>query len=306
VHGVKRRSSSINTARIDHIYQDPHTKKRSFILHYGDITDSLLVTRLVNQIKPNEIYNLAAQSHVAVSFESPEYTANADALGTLRILEAIRFNNLIKKTKFYQAGTSELFGRNEKTPQNEKTPFHPASPYGVAKLYSHWITINYRESYGMFACNGILFNHESPRRGETFVTKKVVQALCRIKFKIQKTLFLGNLYSKRDWGHAREYVEAMWLMLQQKNPEDFVISTGLQITIKQFVNLVLKELKMKVTWKGQGINEKAYDEKGNLIIACDKAYYRPLEVNSLLGSSKKAYKKLGWKPKTKVKKIKAD
>ena len=303
VHGVKRRSSSINTARIDHIYQDPHTKKRSFILHYGDITDSLLVTRLVNQIKPNEIYNLAAQSHVAVSFESPEYTANADALGTLRILEAIRFNNLIKKTKFYQAGTSELFGRNEKTPQNEKTPFHPASPYGVAKLYSHWITINYRESYGMFACNGILFNHESPRRGETFVTKKVVQALCRIKFKIQKTLFLGNLYSKRDWGHAREYVEAMWLMLQQKNPEDFVISTGLQINIKQFVNLVLKELKMNVIWRGHGINEKAYDEKGNLIIACDKAYYRPLEVNSLLGSSKKAYKKLGWKPKTKVKEL---
>ena len=303
VHGVKRRSSSINTARIDHIYQDPHTKKRSFILHYGDITDSLLVTRLVNQIKPNEIYNLAAQSHVAVSFESPEYTANADALGTLRILEAIRFNNLIKRTKFYQAGTSELFGRNEKTPQNEKTPFHPASPYGVAKLYSHWITINYRESYGMFACNGILFNHESPRRGETFVTKKVVQALCRIKFKIQKTLFLGNLYSKRDWGHAREYVEAMWLMLQQKNPDDFVISTGLQINIKQFVNLVLKELKIKVTWRGHGINEKAYDEKGNLIIACDKAYYRPLEVNSLLGSSKKAYKKLGWKPKTKVKEL---
>jgi GDPmannose 4,6-dehydratase len=303
VHGVKRRSSSINTARIDHIYQDPHTKKRSFILHYGDITDSLLVTRLVNQIKPNEIYNLAAQSHVAVSFESPEYTANADALGTLRILEAIRFNNLIKKTKFYQAGTSELFGRNEKTPQNEKTPFYPASPYGVAKLYSHWITINYRESYGMFACNGILFNHESPRRGETFVTKKIVQALCRIKFEIQKTLFLGNLYSKRDWGHAREYVEAMWLMLQQKNPEDFVISTGLQITIKQFINLVLKELKMKVTWRGQGINEKAYNEKGNLIIACDKAYYRPLEVNSLLGSSKKAFKKLGWKPKTKVKEL---
>jgi len=303
VHGVKRRSSSINTGRIDHIYQDPHTKQRSFILHYGDITDSLSVTRLVKQIKPDEIYNLAAQSHVAVSFESPEYTANADALGTLRILEAIRFNNLIKKTKFYQAGTSELFGRNEKTPQNEKTPFHPASPYGVAKLYSHWITINYRESYGMFACNGILFNHESPRRGETFVTKKVVQALCKIKFKIQKTLFLGNLYSKRDWGHAREYVEAMWLMLQQKNPEDFVISTGLQITIKQFVNLVLKELKIKTTWKGQGINEKAYDEKGNLIIACDKTYYRPLEVKSLLGSSKKVYKKLGWKPKTKVKEL---
>ena len=209
--------------------------------------------------------------------------------------------DLKKKTKFYQAGTSELFGRNEKTPQNEKTPFHPASPYGVAKLYSHWITINYRESYGMFACNGILFNHESPRRGETFVTRKVIQALCKIKFKKQKTLYLGNLYAKRDWGHAREYVEAMWLMLKQKKPEDFVISTGQQINIKQFVNIVLGELKIKVKWKGKGINEKAYDQKGNLIVACDKAYYRPLEVNSLLGSSKKAHKKLGWKPKIKVK-----
>ena len=301
VHGVKRRSSSINTGRIDHIYQDPHTKKRSLILHYGDITDSLLVTRLVKQIKPDEIYNLAAQSHVAVSFESPEYTANADALGTLRILEAIRFNNLVKKTKFYQAGTSELYGRNAKIPQSENTPFYPASPYGVAKLYAHWITINYRESYGIFACNGILFNHESPRRGETFVTRKVIQALCKIKFKKQKTLYLGNLYAKRDWGHAQEYVEAMWLMLKQKKPEDFVISTGQQINIKQFVNIVLNELKIKVKWKGKGINEKAYDQNGNLIVACDKAYYRPLEVNSLLGSSKKAHKKLGWKPKIKVK-----
>jgi GDPmannose 4,6-dehydratase len=303
VHGVKRRSSSINTSRIDHIYQDPYTKKRSFFLHYGDITDSLAVTRLVNQIKPDEIYNLAAQSHVAVSFESPEYTANADALGALRILEAIRINGFIKKTKFYQAGTSELFGRNETIPQTEQTPFHPASPYGVAKLYSHWITINYRESYGIFACNGILFNHESPRRGETFVTKKVVQALCKINLNVQKTLYLGNLYSKRDWGHAREYVEAMWLMMQQKNPEDFVISTGLQITIKQLVNLVLKELKIKVIWKGKGINEKAYDQKGKIIVACDKKYYRPLEVNSLLGSSKKALKKLGWKPKIKIQEL---
>ena len=303
VHGVKRRSSSINTGRIDHIYQDPHVQKRSFILHYGDITDSLNVTRLIKQIKPDEIYNLAAQSHVAVSFESPEYTANADALGTLRILEAIRFNNLIKKTKFYQAGTSELYGRTEKIPQNENTPFHPASPYAVAKLYAHWITINYRESYGIFACNGILFNHESPRRGETFVTRKIIQGLCKIKYGKQKILFLGNLYSKRDWGHAREYVEAMWLMLKQKTPEDFVISTGKQISVKSFINIVVKQLKIKITWKGKGVNEKAYDLNGNLIIACDKSYYRPLEVNTLLGNSKKAHKKLKWKPKIKVKEL---
>ncbi len=300
VHGIKRRSSSINTGRIDHIYQDSHLKKRTFILHYGDVTDSLSVARLIKQIQPDEIYNLAAQSHVVVSFESPEYTANADALGTLRILEAIRFNNLTKKTKFYQAGTSELYGRTEKTPQNEKTPFHPASPYGVAKLYAHWITINYRETYGIFACNGILFNHESPRRGETFVTQKIVQALCKIKHSLQKTLFLGNLYSKRDWGHAKEYVEAMWLMLRQKKPEDFVISTGKQISVKNFVNLTLKQLNIKVTWRGKGINEKAYDLNGKVIIACDKAYYRPLEVNTLLGDSKKAFKKLKWKPKIKV------
>ena len=297
VHGVKRRSSSINTGRIDHIYQDPHVKKRSFILHYGDITDSLLVTRLINQIKPNEIYNLAAQSHVAVSFESPEYTANADALGTLRILEAIRFNKLTKKTKFYQAGTSELYGRMSKIPQDEKTPFHPASPYGVAKLYAHWITINYREAYGIFACNGILFNHESPRRGETFVTQKIIQGLCRIKFKNQKTLYLGNLYAKRDWGHAKEYVEAMWLILQQSKPDDFVVATGSQMTIKKFIMLVLDELNIKVKWIGKDINEKAIDQNGNVIIACDKTYYRPLEVNSLLGNPKKAFKKLGWKHK---------
>ena len=298
VHGVKRRSSSINTGRVDHIYQDPHLKKRNFILHYGDITDSLSVTRLIKQIKPQEVYNLAAQSHVQVSFESPEYTANADALGALRILEAIRFNNLEKKTKYYQAGTSELYGLNEKIPQNEKTVFHPASPYGVAKLYAHWITINYREAYKIFACNGILFNHESPRRGETFVTQKIIQALCRIKLNKQKTLYLGNLYSKRDWGHARDYVNAMWLMMQQKIPEDFVIATGNQSTVKNFINLVSKKLKLKLSWKGKGLNEKAFDNKGKVIIACDRAYYRPLEVNNLLGDSRKARKKLKWKPKS--------
>jgi len=298
VHGVKRRSSSINTGRIDHIYQDPQIKKRTFILHYGDITDSLLVTRLIKEIKPNEIYNLAAQSHVQVSFESPEYTANADALGALRILEAIRFNKLENKTKYYQAGTSELYGRNEKTPQNERTNFHPASPYGVAKLYAHWITINYKEAYNIFACNGILFNHESPRRGETFVTQKIVQALCRIKKKKQRILYLGNLYAKRDWGHARDYVEAMWLMLQQKKPIDLVISTGKQSTVKNFVNKVSKKLNMKLSWKGKGISEKAVDQNGKTIVACDKNYYRPLEVNNLLGDSRKARKLLNWKPKT--------
>ena len=306
VHGVKRRSSTINTERVDHIYQEPHVKKRTFILHYGDITDSLSVTRLINEIKPDEIYNLAAQSHVQVSFESPEYTANADALGALRILEAIRFKRLEKKIKFYQAGTSELSGLNEKIPQNEKTLFHPASPYGVAKLYAHWITINYREAYKIFACNGILFNHESPRRGETFVTQKIVQALCKIKLKKQKTLFLGNLYSKRDWGHAKDFVEAMWLMLQQKKPEDFVIATGNQTTVKNFVNLVSKELKLNLRWRGKGVNEKAFDKDNNLIIACNKTYYRPLEVNNLLGDAKKARKKLSWKPKSNLKDLISD
>ena len=300
VHGVKRRSSSINTGRINHIYQDPHIKKRTFILHYGDITDSLSVTRLINQIKPNEIYNLAAQSHVQVSFESPEYTANADALGALRILEAIKFNGLEKKTKFYQAGTSELYGLNEKIPQNEKTFFHPASPYGVAKLYAHWITINYREAYGIFACNGILFNHESPRRGETFVTQKIVQALCKIKKKKQKTLYIGNLYSKRDWGHAKDYVNAMWLMMQKKRAEDFVIATGQQTSVKNFINLVSKSLGIKLFWRGKGINEKAFNSEGEVIVASDKVYYRPLEVNNLLGDAKKARKKLNWRPKYKL------
>ena len=303
VHGVKRRSSSINTGRINHIYQDPHVRNRKFILHYGDITDSLSVTRIIKQVKPDEIYNLAAQSHVAVSFESPEYTATADALGVLSILEAIRFNNFTQTTKFYQAGTSELYGRTEKIPQTEKTAFHPASPYGVAKLYAHWITINYREAYGMFAVNGILFNHESPRRGETFVTQKIVQGLCNIKKGKQKTLFLGNLKAKRDWGHAREYVEAMWLMLKQKTPDDFVISTGKQVSVKNFVNMAAKLLNMKITWKGSGINEKAYDINKKVIVACDKAYYRPLEVNTLLGNSKKAFNKLKWRPKTDLKKL---
>ena len=300
VHGVKRRSSSINTGRINHIYQDPHIKKRTFILHYGDITDSLSVTRLINQIKPNEIYNLAAQSHVQVSFESPEYTANADALGALRILEAIKFNGLEKKTKFYQAGTSELYGLNEKIPQNEKTFFHPASPYGVAKLYAHWITINYREAYGIFACNGILFNHESPRRGETFVTQKIVQALCKIKKNKQKMLYIGNLYSKRDWGHAKDYVNAMWLMMQKKKAEDFVIATGQQTSVKNFINLVSKSLGINLYWRGKGINEKAFNSEGRVIVACDKVYYRPLEVNNLLGDAKKARKKLNWRPKHKL------
>ena len=301
VHGVKRRSSSFNTGRIDHIYQDPHEKTRKFILHYGDVTDAISVSSLIKQIKPDEIYNLAAQSHVAVSFEVPEYTANADAIGTLRILEAIRFHKLQKKTKFYQAGTSEMFGKVQQIPQNEKTPFYPRSPYGVAKVYAHWITINYREAYNIFACNGILFNHESPVRGETFVTKKIVSALCKIKLKKQKKLYLGNLSTKRDWGHARDYVEAMWKMLQKKIPEDYVIATGKQYSVKEFVNLVLKELKIKFFWKGKGIKTKCYDSEGNCIVECDKAYYRPLEVDTLLGNSNKARKKLNWKPKTSIK-----
>jgi len=301
VHGVKRRSSSFNTGRIDHIYQDPHEKTRKFILHYGDVTDAISVSSLIKQIKPDEIYNLAAQSHVAVSFEVPEYTANADAIGSLRILEAIRFHKLQKKTKFYQAGTSEMFGKVQQIPQNEKTPFYPRSPYGVAKVYAHWITINYREAYNIFACNGILFNHESPVRGETFVTKKIVSALCKIKLKKQKKLYLGNLSTKRDWGHARDYVEAMWKMLQKKIPEDYVIATGKQYSVKEFVNLVLKELKIKFFWKGKGIKTKCYDSEGNCIVECDKAYYRPLEVDTLLGNSNKARKKLNWKPKTSIK-----
>ena len=297
VHGVKRRSSSINTNRIDHIYQDPQQKKRNFILHYGDVTDSTSVSQIIKKIKPHEIYNLAAQSHVAVSFEVPEYTANADALGALRILEAIKFHNFQKNTKFYQAGTSEMFGKVETTPQNEKTNFYPLSPYGVAKVYAHWITKNYREAYNIFASNGILFNHESPRRGETFVTKKIISAMCRIKFGKQKKLFLGNLYAKRDWGHAKDYCVAMWKILQHKKPDDFIIATGKQYSIKQFVNKVAKKLKMQVTWKGKGMNEKGYNNKKEPIIECDKNYFRPLDVNTLLGDSSKAKNELKWKPK---------
>jgi GDPmannose 4,6-dehydratase len=258
---------------------------------------------LIKKIKPDEIYNLAAQSHVAVSFEVPEYTANADAIGALRILEAIKFHGYQKKTKFYQAGTSEMFGKVKEIPQTEKTPFYPRSPYGVAKVYAHWITVNYREAYNIFACNGILFNHESPYRGETFVTRKIVIGLCKIKLGLQKTLYLGNLYAKRDWGHAQDYVEAMWKMLQQKRPSDYVISTGKQYTVKQFINLVLKELGIDIIWKGDGINEKCFDLKGNNIIACDKEYFRPLEVDTLLGNSNKAKKELNWKPKISIYKL---
>ena len=301
VHGVKRRSSSLNTGRVDHIYQDPFEKKRKFFLHYGDITDAISVSRLIKKIKPSEIYNLAAQSHVSVSFEVPEYTANADAIGALRILEAIKFHGFEKITKFYQAGTSEMFGKVQETPQSEKTPFYPRSPYGVAKVYAHWITVNYREAYNIFACNGILFNHESPVRGETFVTRKIVIGLCKIKLKKQKTLYLGNLSAKRDWGHARDYVEAMWKMLQRKSPSDYVISSGKQFTVKQFVNLVLKELGIGFKWKGKGINEKCYDENNNCIVACDKEYFRPLEVDTLLGNSRKALRELKWKPRTQIK-----
>ena len=300
VHGVKRRSSSFNTGRIDHIYQDPYVKRRNFFLHYGDVTDAISVSTLIKKIKPTEIYNLAAQSHVAVSFEVPEYTANADAIGALRILEAIKFHGFEKLTKFYQAGTSEMFGKVQQVPQDENTPFYPRSPYGVAKVYAHWITINYREAYNVFACNGILFNHESPRRGETFVTRKIVIALCKIKMKMQNRLYLGNIDAKRDWGHAKDYVEAMWKMLQKKSPSDYVIATGKQYSVKQFIDLVLKELKIKTTWKGRGINSKCYTMDGKCIIACDKEYYRPLEVDTLLGNPKKAKKELNWTAKTKI------
>ena len=301
VHGVKRRSSSFNTSRINHIYQDPFEKKRNFFLHYGDITDAISVSTLIKQIRPHEIYNLAAQSHVSVSFEVPEYTANADAIGALRILEAIKFHGFEKITKFYQAGTSEMYGRVQEIPQNEKTFFYPRSPYGVSKVYAHWITINYREAYNIFACNGILFNHESPRRGETFVTRKIVIGLVKIKLKKQKTLYLGNLSAKRDWGHARDYVEAMWKMLQKKTPSDYVIATGKQYSVKQFVDFVLSELNFKFKWKGKGRNLKCYDENNHCIVACSKEYFRPLEVDTLLGDSRKAQRELNWKPKTNIK-----
>ena len=301
VHGVKRRSSSLNSSRVDDIYSDPLIKKNKFYLHYGDITDSISVYNLISGIRPSEIYNLAAQSHVAVSFEIPEYTTNADSLGTLRILEAVK--KVDKKIKFYQAGSSEMFGKVVETPQTEKTPFYPRSPYGAAKVYSHWITINYRESYNLFACNGILFNHESPLRGETFVTKKIVKALCKIKLERQKKLILGNLYPKRDWGHAEDYVEAMWKILQFKRPEDFVICTGKQYSIKDFITYVSKDLNMKIKWKGNGINEKAFDSKGNCIIECNKKYFRPAEVDTLKGDYSKARRLLKWRPKHDIKSL---
>ena len=306
VHGVKRRSSSLNTSRIDHLYQDPHEKIRRLVLHYGDVSDSLSVSSIVKKVKPDEIYNLAAQSHVAVSFEVPEYTANADALGALRILEAIKFHGLENKTKFYQAGTSEMFGKVQQVPQNEKTPFYPRSPYGVAKVYAHWITVNYREAYNIFACNGILFNHESPVRGETFVTRKIVIALCKIKLGLQKKLYLGNLNSKRDWGHAKDYVIAMWKILQKNKATDYVISTGRQYTVQQFVDFVLKELNIKFFWKGKGVNRKCYNENNEVIVQCDKEYFRPLEVDTLLGDSRKALKDLKWKPKFSIKDLVKD
>ena len=306
VHGVKRRSSSINTHRIDHLYQDRHQKKRNFILHYGDITDSTSVSKIIHDTRPDEIYNLAAQSHVAVSFEVPEYTANADALGVLRILEAIKFHKLEKKTKFYQAGTSEMFGKVQTVPQNEKTPFYPMSPYGVAKVYAHWITKNYREAYNIFASNGILFNHESPRRGETFVTRKITIGLSKIKLGLEKKLVLGNLNAKRDWGHAKDFVEAQWLILQQKKPGDYVIATGEQYSVKDFINLSARYLGMKIFWKGKGINEKGFNEKGKVIIECNKKYFRPTEVETLLGDSKKARRLLKWKPKISFKRLVAE
>ena len=298
VHGIKRRASSFNTHRIDHLYQDPHIKNRNFILHYGDLTDSTNLIRIIQQVQPDEVYNLAAQSHVAVSFETPEYTANADALGTLRLLEAIRILGLEKKTRFYQASTSELFGRVQEIPQKETTPFYPRSPYAVAKLYAYWITVNYREAYGMYACNGILFNHESKFRGETFVTRKISRALTRIKLGLQECLYLGNLNARRDWGHARDYVEMQWVMLQQEYPDDYVIATGTQHSVKEFIEIATNFLDISIVWQGSGIDEKGYDQhSGKCIVQIDPRYFRPTEVDSLLGDPSKAREKLGWKPK---------
>jgi GDPmannose 4,6-dehydratase len=299
VHGIKRRTSLINTDRIDHLYLDPHVENSSFFLHYGDLTDSSSLIRIVEQVQPDEIYNLAAQSHVAVSFEEPEYTANSDALGTLRILEAMRITKLDKKARFYQASTSKLYGLVQETPQKETTPFYPRSPYAVAKLYAYWITVNYREAYGMYACNGILFNHESPIRGETFVTRKITRALARIHLGLQDRLYLGNLDSLRDWGHARDYVEMQWLMLQQDNPEDFVIATGEQHSVREFVDLAAAEVRIKIRWEGSGVDEKGYDTaSGKCIVSVDARYFRPTEVETLLGDPTKAKEKLGWVPKT--------
>jgi GDPmannose 4,6-dehydratase len=299
VHGIKRRTSLLNTDRIDHLYQDPHKPGRRLFLHYGDLTDATNLIRVVHEVQPDEVYNLAAQSHVAVSFETPEYTANADGLGTLRILEAIRILGLTGKTRFYQASTSELYGKVQETPQRETTPFYPRSPYAAAKLYAYWITVNYREAYGMYACNGILFNHESPLRGETFVTRKITSALARIKLGLEPCLYLGNLDARRDWGHARDYVEAQWLMLQQAQPEDFVIATGVQYSVRDFVEAVARELNMSLKWSGRGVDEIGSDEaSGQVIVRIDPRYFRPTEVETLLGDATKARTQLGWMPAT--------
>jgi GDPmannose 4,6-dehydratase len=299
VHGIKRRASSFNTDRIDHLYQDPHIEHRNFILHYGDLTDSTNLIRIIQEVQPDEIYNLAAQSHVAVSFESPEYTANSDALGTLRVLEAIRILGLEQKTRFYQASTSELFGKVQEIPQTEKTPFYPRSPYAAAKIYGYWITVNYREAYGMYACNGILFNHESPIRGETFVTRKITRALARIKLGLQDKFYLGNMDAKRDWGHARDYVEMQWLMLQQDEPEDYVIATGKQYSVREFVDAAAKCIDVEVEWQGSGVDEVGINKAtGDVIVQVDPRYFRPTEVETLLGDPSKAKQKLGWVPRT--------
>ena len=296
VHGIKRRSSLFNTDRIDHLYQDPHDKDLRFVLHYGDMTDSSSLIRIIQQVQPSEIYNLAAQSHVAVSFEEPEYTADSDALGALRLLEAIRILGLVDETRYYPASTSELFGKVQETSQRETTPFYPRSPYAVAKLYAYWITVNYREAYGMYACNGILFNHESPMRGETFVTRKITRALARIKLGLQDCLYLGNLEARRDWGHARDYVEMQWLMLQQEKPEDYVIATGQQYSVRDFVSAAANELGIRLRWEGKGVDEKGYDEHHRCVVAVDPRYFRPTEVDTLLGDPTKAREQLGWKP----------
>lgn len=311
VHGIKRRASSLNTQRIDHIYEDPHVENQNFILHYGDLTDSSNLTRIISEVQPDEVYNLGAQSHVAVSFEAPEYTADVDAIGTLRLLEAIRFLGLENKTKFYQASTSELYGLVQEIPQKETTPFYPRSPYAVAKLYAYWITVNYREAYGMYACNGILFNHESPRRGETFVTRKITRGLSNIAQGLEKTLFLGNMDALRDWGHAKDYVRMQWMMLQQDQPEDFVIATGVQFSVRQFVIWSAKELGIEVAFSGQGIEEKAVVtaikgdnapalKVGDVIVLVDPRYFRPAEVETLLGDPSNAKNKLGWVPEITV------
>ena len=305
VHGIKRRASSFNTERVDHLYQDPHNENQNFFLHYGDLTDSLNLRDIIQKVSPDEIYNLGAQSHVSVSFESPEYTANSDAIGTLRILEAIRSLKLKDKTKFYQASTSELYGLVQEIPQTEKTPFYPRSPYAVAKLYAHWITINYRESYGLFACNGILFNHESPRRGETFVTIKITRGLSQIEYGLSKCLYLGNIDALRDWGHAKDYVEFQWKILQQETPEDFVIATGQQASVREFIELSSIELGWGgIDWEGKGVEEVGKrSDNGEIVIRIDERYFRPCEVNTLLGDASKAYEKLGWKPKIDLKKL---